>query len=1259
MVNLHSTLGVATKQGKTSGYQKHIIMKPLLFNFLLFITMMSGITVLNAQQSIKPGARSATQNQITSDNKTLNTGSEITNVGAATIYKSYPDWLPIKVNPNFNKSTGPAHRVPGQAIPLNNWFSPLFWWKDDLDYDPFPQITNPKATNILGAGDPFWPMPLSNQASPWGLMITYQQEYQINCTENSTPPPCEWPNSPDPMGCAAVKQFGFFRSPNDSYNCWTISVENLLVDKSKNPFFVKPVAFGDWDAHMKWDDGQRSLTITSLAGSPMLYGEASGGELEIQLPAGDEGTGDGPLGVTFYNSRGDSIGRSSDTYPAKNPYSPDFSKVEDGIVGLRFIAKKAPHSNKSDTIYYACFAPQKTKWQFTQGFRNPSQGGGEGRGGYLTKLKSTNLKSETFHFTVALLPALADKTKFPLEALKAFKDAAGYHVSKTTFTWDTWDAAKSSITAHYTFNVKNVTSEIPSANPSVITALFKPHQKLMGNAAPYLLAGSQPCQFVSPRGPLKVVQLPLNQTKTSAQFDVAYPYYGYVPVLPDPELQGDELSNLLNYISADSRQTSAASADFFTESISDAYTMGTNLYYKAMQLAFGLQQFQGIKNIPNWRGKGATVDKDTAIQDITGFMKADIEDFFTAQRDSNLAFQWKYIHASGDDVYGFKKLDHLNIPPPAVFPCDPPNSTSCNPNDPLNQVQTGPYWELAQADLIQAQKDKKNPYIVLRNIDFTVNKYLKTAPSINQLLHLAWQQHLPTTTNTPYTNVDVYVFFAPSSKKANPNNIKEWTQCVSAKGDTTKTGLYIKNNVGIGGGPGIPGDTSHVQWRITSFNYNGLPEFHPNLISSGMNDILFVFDCGADCNNFPQTCNGQNGPSWANADGWKLVFSPCHFNGKERRFISYDSTWNTMLGNIPWYGSIENMADHHFGWGYIIKAAAFVAQFGNDPTWANQEKWGGLVNLLIRDVMDWRKPETEAGKFNFVRNKYLNPVEGHMYADGCGSGGIGNNEESSSEAVNFADACIEWGTATGQDDIRDLGILLRSMYNQAVPMYWFNVDGDVLPSTSADKAFPIAGQIWGAANQHDTFFSGGDVDHGCPSRNSDIVAIQTLPLTASTLRLSTLKYNPDLNTNRKPLEEAWKTVTLAGGPYCNDGKCYLSTLFGFQSLFDSKTALSNFKKKTLAQGASLDKWYNYNPKNGGLSTPNDHSYAATYFFMNSLKKSGIAAEKQISSSENNPFYMPLADGSFLVYNYTKKDQRFTIGGKQTPLIPALRCIRVP
>lgn len=1154
-------------------------------------------------------------------------------IGKASIFSSYPDWLAVKVNPNFNGAMGPANPVAKQPVPTNKWFSPLFWWTNDLDFDV--------AAN--GTGIALRPMPAMLQVCPWGLMMTYRHTPESKCGGGSFKPDCDcgWPDATEEMGCSNWTNWRFDRDPNAIFAALVISVDQLLVDKQANPFFVKAAAYGDWDTTLRWDDGQRQLQLTALAGGPLLYGTATGGELEFQLP-----TADPAHPITFYDGQGNNLGEA---YIDANP-GPKLAAAKDGVLGLAF------KTLENDTVYYAIFTPPGTTWSFTQGTNDRTKYGA--RGAYLSSLKTTNqaASQRPIQFTVATLPPPPSGVAFPLKALQAFANAAGLHVAGTVFTWDSWDTTNSSITAHYDFPVTDYTSALPSGAPAVITTLFKPHQVLLNetsSGATYVLdEAGQPYSYNSPRGPLKLVQLPLPASSQAARFSIAYPYHGYVPALPDLTLSNDELQALQTYLTADSCQSSATTTDFLNDQQPDAYSSGTKLYYKLMETTFWLQQLQQVDSIPNFRGLGKSVDKATAIQTLVNFLKADLETFFSATRPASLAYQWHFFEQSANTGGRFTETPAQPSLPP-IFPC--PAGADCNPNgDPV--LQDGPCWKLTQQDLIDAQAAGRNPYLVLRGLDFTVNEFANTGPATDMLLHFAWQQLDPTQTQ----NINLYAFFAPTAKAAAPDQPSEWTQCVWTD-EAGKGNLGLKVTSSFGVGAAVKFDKVSTPWRVGNLPYNGTATCAPNRLAAGQYDVMLVFDCGADCANFPSMCGTGNPPPKPNVsapvwDNWELVIGPAHFQGKPYKFIAYNPVWNTLLGNVSWYGSIENLSDHHFGWGYLIKAAALIAQFDTSvepdtgkPWWDIETGWGGLVNLLIRDVMDWRKPgEADPFGLPFVRCKYLNPVEGHMYANGHGNTGDGNDEESSSEAINFANACLEWGAATGQTDIRDLGILLRSMYAQAVPLYWFNVDGDVLPSTTADKAFPNAGQITGAGNRHDTFFSGGTGDAGCASRNSDVVAIETLPVNAGTLRMTL--FTPQLKV-------AWQTVENAGGPYCGaSAKCYLSTLLSFQALFDATGAQTTFRQRANPQAPFKD-WYNYNASSGGLKQPEDHAYATTYAFILSLAQLGAAQAVSVASPDGNPFYLPLADGSLLVYNPTATTRAFRIRDTSVT-VPALRCVRL-
>ncbi|MDZ7806256.1 MAG: glycosyl hydrolase [Gracilimonas sp.] len=197
---------------------------------------------------------------------------------------------------------------------------------------------------------------------------------------------------------------------------------------------------------------------------------------------------------------------------------------------------------------------------------------------------------------------------------------------------------------------------------------------------------------------------------------------------------------------------------------------------------------------------------------------------------------------------------------------------------------------------------------------------------------------------------------------------------------------------------------------------------------------------------------------------------------------SYNDEWDIMTGYPSSFGADTQINDHHFHSSYAIRSAAVVAQY--DPQWAAPENWGGMVNMLIRDANNWDRTDS---MFPFLRS--FDIYAGHSWASGHGAFGDGNNQESSSEAMNFASSVMLWGSVTGQDDIRDLGIFLHSTERTAIEQYWFDIDDQVFP---ASYPYTALGIVWGGKGAHTTWFG---------SQPEFIHGINILPINSGSLYL--------------------------------------------------------------------------------------------------------------------------------------------------------------
>jgi endo-1,3(4)-beta-glucanase len=200
------------------------------------------------------------------------------------------------------------------------------------------------------------------------------------------------------------------------------------------------------------------------------------------------------------------------------------------------------------------------------------------------------------------------------------------------------------------------------------------------------------------------------------------------------------------------------------------------------------------------------------------------------------------------------------------------------------------------------------------------------------------------------------------------------------------------------------------------------------------------------------------------------------------KYFSYDSNWNTLLGYDESFGSQQQLNDHHFHYGYFVRAAAEICRV--DASWCSTANYGPMVELLIRD---YAAPRDDA-MFPYLRN--FDPANGFSWASGHANFVLGNNNESTSEAANAYGAMVLYGQITSNKSITDRGMYLHASSTAAYWEYWNNIDrfrglgGDY---DNFDAAYPkmTTSIIWGNGHVFSTWFSGA---------YAHILGIQGLPL---------------------------------------------------------------------------------------------------------------------------------------------------------------------
>jgi endoglucanase Acf2 len=264
--------------------------------------------------------------------------------------------------------------------------------------------------------------------------------------------------------------------------------------------------------------------------------------------------------------------------------------------------------------------------------------------------------------------------------------------------------------------------------------------------------------------------------------------------------------------------------------------------------------------------------------------------------------------------------------------------------------------------------------------------------------------------------------------------------------------------------------------------------------------------------------------------------------GDSKRYFFVDRSLGAVASYPDEFFGIAEINDHHFWYGYWVRVAAEIAL--RDPAWAAKERWGAMVDLLVADIAN---PERGRPDFPFLRN--FDVYEGHSWANGLGGVGeygmYGNNQESSSEAINAWVGLILWGEVTGNRELRDLGAYLYATEAQAIEHYWFDVHGLVLAPEY--KNVDVA-QLFGGKYIHNTWWTDDP---------RQITGINLLPITtASTYMARSPQY---IRKNLAALKDE-QAIWAARGKKVDPPDIWQDVFAKYQSLADPAPALAAWNR---------------------------------------------------------------------------------------------------
>lgn len=264
--------------------------------------------------------------------------------------------------------------------------------------------------------------------------------------------------------------------------------------------------------------------------------------------------------------------------------------------------------------------------------------------------------------------------------------------------------------------------------------------------------------------------------------------------------------------------------------------------------------------------------------------------------------------------------------------------------------------------------------------------------------------------------------------------------------------------------------------KIKSFVQDFMDEYGPTdtAVTKEKYDIN-TYDCGKKLNRAVQVmlaaeAVGDNANAKKLLAGIKAELADWFSADRSEndKYFYYYKDLGVLFGFPQAYYTVDGLTDHAFHYGYFINAAAQVAL--RDDSFV--EEYGNVIDELIGDIATTTRNNPDS-KYPYLRQ--FDIWEGHSWASGHGDFGDGNNQESSSEAINGWAGLILYGQATGNQELTDAGVYLYTTEVESVSNYWFDYDDDTLSSlykkTIGGKEHRYASMVWGGKYGYETWWT--------------------------------------------------------------------------------------------------------------------------------------------------------------------------------------------
>lgn len=276
--------------------------------------------------------------------------------------------------------------------------------------------------------------------------------------------------------------------------------------------------------------------------------------------------------------------------------------------------------------------------------------------------------------------------------------------------------------------------------------------------------------------------------------------------------------------------------------------------------------------------------------------------------------------------------------------------------------------------------------------------------------------------------------------------------------------------------------------------------------------------------------------------------------GKTSWHFQYDRTWGGIIPSVDDYGA-RNYNDHHFHYGYWVYTFAVIGKFA--PDWLKNplddqkfspQQW---IEKLIRDFAN---PNDQDPYFPLQRHQ--DDYAGHSWASGLTSFKDGQNEQSSSEAVNAYYALALYADVINDKNLYAWAEFLMARELVAAQLYWQVQKTNPIYSDTFKANNEVIANLWGSKVDANAFFKNCATQYRCGLEYS--FGIEMLPFTAISWQLLNKVWlqsayptlNKIINNEYGTISPAWRWLLIKGlAPILNqDEKNYF-----FSKVIDSKS----------------------------------------------------------------------------------------------------------